>query len=553
MMNRISTAAGLDNTITALIQHITEVIGGTNIILYYLVDGNMQYADIYGARKQLTTIDDTLIQQVVANHQPIETEQPFSKTKMRTPEFAKAYTWIFPLLVGPELVGIIKMENLHIAMQNLYKKLPTFFAYAALILKNEITGHARLQKINSELEQANEKLMRQQVFLEAIMENIADGIVACDEKGLLTMFNKATREFHGREQKQLPADQWAHHYDLFLADGVTPMQTKDIPLYKAFMGEEVNNIEMVIAPEHGKTRTLLASGKTMLDENGNKLGAVVSMHDITERKQAEVVLQKAHDELEIRVKRRTAELLLANEALHAEIDERKQTEKMLEVRSRELSLLLKEVNHRVKNNLAAITGMLYIERHHANKSLPQRSQADLLTDLTNRVKGLQTVHQLLSDSKWSPLPISTLTRRIINSALQALPQDRQIVTDIVSASPLEVAAKDAQHLAIIINELSTNVIKYAAPTKKLTRIFVRIDYKPQEKTIVFEFRDDGPGFPAAVLASEKRHVGMYLIENTVRHSLRGEIKIYNDNGAVVVILFSKEESSHPTRHNSAVW
>ncbi len=64
--------------------------------------------------------------------------------------------------------------------------------------------------------------------------------------------------------------------------------------------------------------------------------------------------------------------------------------------------------------------------------------------------------------------------------------------------------------------------------------------EPDGETILFEFRDDGPGFSAAMLHSESHNVGMYLIENTIRHSLHGEITFHNDNGAVVAIQFVKK-------------
>ena len=208
------------------------------------------------------------------------------------------------------------------------------------------------------------------------------------------------------------------------------------------------------------------------------------------------------------------------------------------------TILLQEVNHRVKNNLAAITGMLYIERRHAKQSEDRRSYTDIMDDLVSRIQGLSTVHQLLSSSNWSPLPLSELARRVIDSALHALPPGRRVLVDVSSAAPVVVTPKEAHHLAIIINELTTNVVKYAAPARETTQITLRIALEPDGKTILFEFKDNGPGFPAAALRSGGRNVGMYLIENTARHSLRGEVRFYNDNGAAVIIKFAKEIESN---------
>ncbi len=273
------------------------------------------------------------------------------------------------------------------------------------------------------------------------------------------------------------------------------------------------------------------------------------MQEIEVRKQAEAGLQRARDLLERRVQERTAELLVSNEALHSEVVERKASEETLKVRTCELALLLKEVNHRVKNNLAAITGMLYIEQRYAEESSNQRDFTEIMTALANRVGGLQTVHQLLSDSNWAPPSVSELTRQIINSALQGLPHDRKIVTDISSPVSVQLTPKDAHNFAIVINELTTNVVKHAAPFRKSTRIMVRIVLKADERTVFFEFRDDGSGFSSAILRSEEGNVGMYLIKNTVCHSLRGKVRLYNDNGAVFSIEFLREELSELTDHN----
>jgi two-component system NtrC family sensor kinase len=149
------------------------------------------------------------------------------------------------------------------------------------------------KQLEADRRQAELNLQKERKFLNAMLDNLADGIVACDETGQLTLFNRATREFHGLPEQPLPPDQWASHFDLFCADGQTQMPMEEVPLFRAFMGELVKNVEMVIAPKHGKRRVVLASGQAFFDQNGHKLGAVVVMHDITDRRQAELALQNA--------------------------------------------------------------------------------------------------------------------------------------------------------------------------------------------------------------------------------------------------------------------
>ena len=197
----------------------------------------------------------------------------------------------------------------------------------------------RVKLRTAELAQANE-------FLKALLENVQTGVVACDADGVLTLFNGVTRDLHGLPEEPLSPERWAERYRLFQPDGQTPMTQADVPLYRALQGERVQDAEMVIRPEGLSPRTVQVSGQAFVDAEGVKLGAVVSMHDITARKRAEEELLKAHQELELRVEQRTAELGLANEALR-DADRRKDE-------------FLATLAHELRNPLAPIRNSLQI-------------------------------------------------------------------------------------------------------------------------------------------------------------------------------------------------
>ena len=135
-----------------------------------------------------------------------------------------------------------------------------------------------------------EGLAHEREFFAAVLESLEDGVVACDADGTLTLFNDATRRFHGLPVAPVPACEWPQHYDLFLADQTTPMATEDIPLFRALAGEVVRDAEMTIAPRNGNRRLIAANGRAIYGPDGRKLGAVVAMHDTTERKEAERAL-----------------------------------------------------------------------------------------------------------------------------------------------------------------------------------------------------------------------------------------------------------------------
>lgn len=158
LINQVSAASGLEGTVDCMMRNILDVVGGTNIVLYYWIDGDIFSADVYGAKTKLDSIEDELVQQAAASSAAIEVEHDFGDTQMMTAEFGKAYTWAYPLLVGSDLVGILKMENLHIGMRELYEQLPIFFNYTALVLRNEILGHTRLKQAYDQLSEMNAEL-----------------------------------------------------------------------------------------------------------------------------------------------------------------------------------------------------------------------------------------------------------------------------------------------------------------------------------------------------------------------------------------------------------
>ena len=144
----------------------------------------------------------------------------------------------------------------------------------------------------SDRKQAELELDRDKNFVRTLLDNLSDGIVFCDRDGIITLFNSATRKFHGLPEQAIPSEQWAEHYDLYLPDGKTRMSKQDIPLFRALKGESVRDVEMMIIPKQGKARTLLANGDPIIDRHGEKIGALVAMRDITERQQTEAQLNQ---------------------------------------------------------------------------------------------------------------------------------------------------------------------------------------------------------------------------------------------------------------------
>ena len=159
----------------------------------------------------------------------------------------------------------------------------------------------RVQKLESEnqqLKKENQLLYRDQASFDSLLfEHLEIAIVACDEEGQIIRFNEAARQLHGMPEQSIGPDQWAKHYDLYQADGATPLATTDIPLYRALQGERFHDVEIVVAPRHSAQKCLACNGQAVTDKSGRKVGAVVTMLDVTEDKRLGVELRERIKEL----------------------------------------------------------------------------------------------------------------------------------------------------------------------------------------------------------------------------------------------------------------
>lgn len=197
--------------------------------------------------------------------------------------------------------------------------------------------------------------------------------------------------------------------------------------------------------------------------------------------------------------------------------------------------LLREVNHRVKNNLMSILGLLLVEQRAATANHhPQTALA--LADTARRVRSLLAVHQLLSESHWAPMQLSDLVEQLIATELHALPTHKNIHPQI-QPSDIEVSPRQASNLALVLNELITNTLKHTTGAEAQIAVSIEEDLP----FIQLEYRDDGPGYPPHVLTGDYHSVGLRLVKQIVTETLRGKLTLRNDGGAVTTIRIRLEE------------
>jgi two-component sensor histidine kinase len=207
------------------------------------------------------------------------------------------------------------------------------------------------------------------------------------------------------------------------------------------------------------------------------------------------------------------------------------------------ALLLQEVNHRVMNYMVMIASILEMEINH-QRDAPEnrRNTEDVLQDILQRIRTIDTMYRMLSLAQWGQLDPSEIISEITESVLRGLRMYDHITVVLEAPDDLGMTTywRNPMALAMVINELTTNSVKYAFAGRAQGELRIQLEELETddgEPAVRLVFRDDGPGFPEGVLAGERDSTGLRLIEACVTRTLSGEIAWHNDGGAVVEIQF----------------
>ncbi|GAB3848004.1 ATP-binding protein [Dactylosporangium cerinum] len=135
---------------------------------------------------------------------------------------------------------------------------------------------------------ARRQLEAERTFQRALLDSLDTAVVACDSEGRLATVNRAFHDTHqGVPVEPTTGQTWAERFQLFAADGRRLLRPDQVPLARAFAGEHVHGEELVVGGPGGVQRRFLCNGQPIDAPDGQRLGAVVAMHDITEAHQAE--------------------------------------------------------------------------------------------------------------------------------------------------------------------------------------------------------------------------------------------------------------------------
>ncbi|KQC13566.1 MAG: hypothetical protein APR63_08330 [Desulfuromonas sp. SDB] len=343
----------------------------------------------------------------------------------------------------------------------------------------DVTSEMKIQQVNEFLKQKIDKIFTysQLVFVKLNLPDLS--IVETNQK-----FRELTGKNHLDEQLQFDQIIDDEHRDLF------HQNLKDLINNQ----NESFTQQLKIADKHQTSRWVELTLTKVKDDRNKEIGFGI-IHDLKQQKQNEQTLKEYTQTQEI---------------------------------------LIREVNHRIKNNIMSVLSMIGYEE----KKLIADESASYLESLDNlkgRIYGLISVHSLLTETGWQPINIQELFEKVIKAVLKhVFPQVEMSLN--IDKTDIKVNAKQANQLSIIINELITNTVKHGIYEQK-GEITVNFIHEDNYLTIIY--RDHGPGFPDKILAGDYSHagVGFDLIKGMMEKYLNGEMNLNNHHGARVTLKF----------------
>lgn len=165
-----------------------------------------------------------------------------------------------------------------------------------IYISNEKYALSTIEDV-TEIKEAQTEIQKQTEFINAMTENQPAGIIACNAEGKLVLFNKIAKEWHGIDASEISQEKWTENYGLYKEDGETLLKKEEIPLVRAFNGENITNVEIVIIAKNQKPRTVVCNSTSFSDSDGNKLGAIIVMNDVTQQKLIENNLKRSESEI----------------------------------------------------------------------------------------------------------------------------------------------------------------------------------------------------------------------------------------------------------------
>jgi PAS domain S-box-containing protein len=216
-----------------------------------------------------------------------------------------------------------------------------------------------------------------------------------------------------------------------------------------------------------------------------------------------------------------------------EITKRRQAEDKIRGSLKEKEILLKEIHHRVKNNMQVISSLMNLQ----SKYIKDDKYLNLFKESQNTIKAMSIIHERLYHSEdLSRLDIKEYIKDLVNNLFQAYNINKSVIKSNINVETFTLGIDFAILCGLIINELVTNSIKYAFPDGRKGEI--KIDFKQtDENDFELVVSDNGVGIPEDLDIRKTKSLGLRLITMLVDDQLEGEINLVRSKGTEFQIKF----------------
>ncbi len=220
-----------------------------------------------------------------------------------------------------------------------------------------------------------------------------------------------------------------------------------------------------------------------------------------------------------------------------EIAERKWAEEQSKASLKGKEVLLKEIHHRVKNNLQVISSLLDLQTN----SIQDPQILDIFRQSTDRIKTMSLIHeQLYQAEDVTRIDFAEYIRKLVANLRLSYRINVQTITLMINTVDISLGIDKAIPCGLIINELVSNSFKHAFPvrTKQPAEIYIDIQANCDNQ-YTLRVRDNGIGFPPDVDFRRTKSLGMRLVTTLVKQ-LKGTIVLHLNKGTEFKISFTKE-------------
>ncbi|MGQ9854233.1 MAG: PAS domain S-box protein [Candidatus Oleimicrobiaceae bacterium] len=330
-----------------------------------------------------------------------------------------------------------------------------------------------------------EKIRQQRTYLQALIEHNPLAIVGIDPEGKITLCNGAFERLFQYER----AEVMGRALDEVLAGQERQAEAQELTR-RMLTGERVHVVTRRSRKDQVEVDVEIYGVPLMIQ--GTHYGAFAMFHDITLRKRAEEELVSSLKEKE---------------------------------------LLLKEIHHRVKNNMQVISSLLSLQSSY----LTDPRMLAIFNDSQNRVKSMALIHEKLYQSKnLVRVDFAEYTRSLISHLFDSYGVDPERISTEVQSDDVDLAIDTGISCGLIVNELVSNALKHAFPGGRKGKVTVALERV--NGAYVLQVSDDGVGFPPHVDFRNTESLGLQLV-NTLTDQLEGNIELRCSGGATFTISF----------------